>query len=201
MNTLIEPSEFRQRHAAHVAGDDPGVMSENLEHLSRVMKLLPKVACGLEIGCFKGGTSVWLLDHGIETLHVIDTFRGSLEHGHLDLTNLEREFTENMAKFWTRMSVFKGESLRILMCLVSAEARYDFIYVDASHDSRDVITDAILAFRLLKQGGVMVLDDYLWNYHDDAYRNPKPAIDFFLGAFANELRVIEIGYQVSIQKL
>ena len=32
------------------------------------------------------------------------------------------------------------------------------IYVDGSHVPQDVLTDAVMAWKLLKQGGIMILD-------------------------------------------
>lgn len=45
--------------------------------------------------------------------------------------------------------------------------RFDFIYVDGSHRSPDVIYDAILSFGLLKKGGIMIFDDYQGGPYDD----------------------------------
>lgn len=204
MRQLLSPPAFRKKYAKFIKSGCQSVMAEsNREHLKRVMNLLPENAFALEIGCFKGGTSVWLLENGVQVLHVIDTFKGSPEHAGMDLSNLECEFIMNTLKYCLRLSVLKGPSAAML-CILPQMLRgqkYDLIYVDASHDSRDVITDVTLGFKLLKSGGVMIMDDYLWSFYDDRFRNPKPAIDFFLGAFAGELRVIESAYQVSIQKL
>ena len=38
---------------------------------------------------------------------------------------------------------------------------FDFIYIDPSHQAPDILTDAVLAFKLLRLSGVMVFDDYL----------------------------------------
>lgn len=32
------------------------------------------------------------------------------------------------------------------------------VYIDGSHWAKDVLTDAVMAWRLLKEGGVMILD-------------------------------------------
>jgi hypothetical protein len=47
----------------------------------------------------------------------------------------------------------------------------------------------------------MVFDDYGWAHYENPYRNPRPAIDFFLAAHADEFEIIERHYQVSIRKL
>lgn len=40
--------------------------------------------------------------------------------------------------------------------------RFDLVYIDGSHYSHDVLSDAVLSFPLLKVGGHMLFDDYLW---------------------------------------
>lgn len=42
------------------------------------------------------------------------------------------------------------------------ENKFDFIYVDGLHLSQDVLYDALLSFDLLKVGGILIFDDYLW---------------------------------------
>jgi|SRR5579872_1447676 len=195
---VTDPKNFREKYA-----DNLGHFAEqNRLHLLRVLELMPENAAGLEIGCFTGGTSCLLLENGISTLDVIDPFTGSPEHvGVIDTTNLRQQFRQNTERFGDRVNVFEFRSDDGLLHLARIHRTYDFIYVDGSHDSRDVIIDAVLGFKLLKPGGVVVFDDALWAYYSDPYRNPKPAIDFFLQAYSRELRVLEKGYQVSIQKL
>ncbi len=81
-------------------------------------------------------------------------------------------------------------------------AAYDFIYIDGSHSTVDVLEDAVLAFRLAKAGGIIAFDDYLW---DDPEFNqqgtPKLAIDAFTEIYREKLNILESGYQVWIRKL
>jgi len=52
----------------------------------------------------------------------------------------------------------------------------------------------VLAFRLLRVGGVMVFDDYLWSMETalqaDPLNMPKPAIDAFATIFMRKVRVL-----------
>ena len=47
---------------------------------------------------------------------------------------------------------------------------YDFVYVDGSHSTADVLEDAVFSFGLMKLGGVIAFDDYLW---DDPEHNQR----------------------------
>lgn len=77
---------------------------------------------------------------------------------------------------------------------------FDFIYIDGSHIAKDVLTDACMAWPLLKQGGIMVFDDYMWGNPRDVLHRPKLAIDTFINLFAEEAEVIHLGYQAIVRK-
>ena len=68
------------------------------------------------------------------------------------------------------------------------------VYVDGGHGAPDVLADAVLAFRLLRVGGLMIFDDYLWGRDperpDDILRTPKPAIDAFLNVHWHAMRIV-----------
>lgn len=87
-----------------------------------------------------------------------------------------------------------------LASCVDGKDLYGFIYIDGSHIARDVLTDACMAWPLLKSKGLMVFDDYLWGEPRDILHRPKPAIDAFTNLFAEELNIIHVGYQLVIQK-
>lgn len=87
---------------------------------------------------------------------------------------------------------------------------FDLVYVDASHTAIDTLMDGLLAWRLLKQGGYMLFDDYDWPTHSAEYPHnppsknhpdhPAPGIDAFLSLVSHELTVISKSYQVLVKK-
>jgi predicted O-methyltransferase YrrM len=104
--------------------------------------------------------------------------------------------------------VHKGLSELILARLLTeGKAGYfDFVYVDGSHQAPDVICDAILGFKLLRVGGVMAFDDYLWAENlptgIDPIRCPKPAIDAFTNLYCRKVRILQAPlYQLYVQKV
>ena len=44
----------------------------------------------------------------------------------------------------------------------------------------DVLSDAVLSWNLLKEGGIMILNNYELDYFEEEYNNPRIAIDSFL---------------------
>ena len=59
-----------------------------------------------------------------------------------------------------KVTIKEGRSGEVLRTLPLRH--YDVIYVDGSHTARDVLQDAVLGWGLLKRGGLMIFDDYLW---------------------------------------
>ena len=57
---------------------------------------------------------------------------------------------------------------------------FNLIYIDACHDGRCVLSDAILSFKSLKVDGYIVFDDYGWKKTKHDYERPKIAVDAFL---------------------
>ena len=192
------PAKVREFIAAHT--DDELV---RMSHANRDM-LVPWLrevegGHGLEIGAWKGESTVWFLEHGLARMDVIEPFTGSQEHR--DTGGLREAFYERTREFQDRINLHPFRSVGVLPDLLAQPGRrFDFIYVDGSHESRDVALDALLGFQLLRPDGLMVFDDYLFEFHDNPARNPAAAIDFFLASHAHELTVLQTTGQVVLRK-
>ena len=151
----------------------------------------------LEIGCYEGASTCCAIQlvasfRPLE-IHCIDHWEGGIDHHDLkvDMGAVETRFRQNVESLRSdmphevRLEVHKGRSdLELAKLLVEGKENYfDFIYVDGSHQAADVLADAVLAFKLLRVGGFMGFDDYLWAedlpYGRDPVRSPKMAIDAF----------------------
>ena len=171
-------------------------------------ELKPKKA--LEIGSFEGMCSYYLAHQmcsfGMAELICIDTWQGGFDNKEAgeDMDAVEKRFDSNMAlakeelgpKLKFRKE--KGYSHQKLAALLVelGDNYFDLVYVDGSHESPDVFVDAAMGFKLLKPGGYMVFDDYLWS---PVFRNipggydpimtPKLAIDAFVNVHIRQLQV------------
>jgi methyltransferase family protein len=135
----------------------------------------------LEVGAFEGRSSVWFLSNFASLrLTVIDPW--AFTDGASDDTF--NRFRANISPFSDRVTVMRGKS-QLMRTLRDQE--YDVIYLDGEHTSAAVIHDAVLAYELLKPGGLLIFDDYLGG--DKSVKWPKPAVDFFQAAYGVLKRV------------
>jgi len=178
----------------------------------QLIPLLPARRKFLEIGSFEGRSTVWIVENMMEDggeVYCIDTWEGGEEHGAENMSEVEKRFRHNrkllMDKYEDRhISTEKGTSLKCLAgwltpSVVSNEV-FDFIYIDGSHVAKDVLTDACMAWPLLKPEGLMVFDDYMWGNPRDALHRPKIAIDAFTTIFGETAEIIHVGYQLVVRK-
>ena len=159
----------------------------------------------LEVGLYEGRSAFWMLENVLthETAHLsgIDLFSERYAYatgtGHKEVffSNLKLSGSEQKA---TIIQGFSQIELRKLPL-----ESFDIIYIDGSHNQADVLEDVILSWRLLKDGGILILDDYLLhvdapNTHKDQV--PKYAIDTFYFFFGKQFKVIHVDWQVLLRK-
>ncbi|NJL41968.1 MAG: class I SAM-dependent methyltransferase [Leptolyngbyaceae cyanobacterium SM1_4_3] len=156
----------------------------------------------------KDGSTCWLLDHILthEAAKVtcVDPFQGSAEHRRFDadyVQSLEARFDANIAKTGAAQKVQKqvGTSQEKLRSLPLNA--YDLLYIDGSHIASDVLEDALLGWRLVKAGGLIIFDDYGFSFDQNTQHNPKAGIDAFLTIFRDKIKITHKSYQVFVEKL
>lgn len=165
----------------------------------------------LEIGCFEGRATNYLLEkvltgHGCK-IHVVDTFGGSLEetgmgwNSDYDFSKLYDTFVHNTQEHSERIVIHRGQSGKVLRSDFEYNS-FDFIYIDGSHTAPDVLQDAVLCHPLLKQGGVLIFDDYGWSdpNNPDPTNSPAMAIEFFCSVHRHQYKPIHQGYQIALIK-
>lgn len=174
----------------------------------------------LEVGSWEGQSACWLLENvccaAESELFCIDTWNGAAQYGsdaqswrmseqEHNGKKLFQRFMDNVASTGqaSKVTAFQQTSLMALAGLISTRLEaFDVVYIDGSHYPQDVLTDAVLAWRLMKNGAIMIMDDYEWGQvvKKPPEETPKKAIDSFLECFSQELHVLELGYQCIVQK-
>jgi hypothetical protein len=162
----------------------------------------------LEIGVYKGDAlekfaQVFLDSEPNSHYYGIDTWEGSPEYVGIDFKEIEKKTLEKKANSPSkaRIHLIKQESTLALPMLLSKGLEFDIIFIDASHVAKDVLYDSVLCMRLLKEKGVIIFDDYLWEKLEPALFTPKPAIDSVLEIYKDVIDILYVGYQVIIQKV
>jgi predicted O-methyltransferase YrrM len=151
-------------------------------------------ARGLEIGCFEGRSTLWFLEnvltHPSASMTCIDVFTDTIE----------ANFDHNVKRSGQGQRVVKrkGYSQDVLRGLPLES--YDFIYIDGCHLASCALTDAVLSWDLLKAGGFIIFDDYMFKINAPPSERPKIAIDAFMEAFIDQIHVRELGHQVILEK-
>jgi predicted O-methyltransferase YrrM len=77
----------------------------------------------------------------------------------------------------------------------------DFAYIDGNHMSKYVLEDAVNAFYYLKEGGIMIFDDYGGGLEQEFHMQVKTGADGFYHAYRKYLEIIHNGYQVIMKKI
>ena len=151
----------------------------------------------LEIGVFEGRAAMWMIEniltHPTSNLTGIDLFYGSYEKNYgsfkdIYLSNLK---LSGAAGRTTTIQGYSQIELRKLPLNT-----YHIIYIDGSHVNADVLEDSILCWRLLKEGGILIFDDY----GDPETSDPKGGINNFLRFWGSHFEVIHNGYQLILRK-
>nr|WP_279308106.1 class I SAM-dependent methyltransferase [Niveispirillum sp. BGYR6] len=162
----------------------------------------------MEVGSYEGASACYVVETitpvGELELHCVDSWEGGIEHqdASMQMSHTEMRFHHNMAVAASKaphkldLHVHKGNSdVQLAKLLAEGKQGYfDMVYIDGSHQAPDVLCDAVLGFKLLKVGGLLVFDDYLWAETlpngPDLLRCPKPAIDAFINLYFRKLQIL-----------
>jgi predicted O-methyltransferase YrrM len=155
----------------------------------------------LQIGTFTGDASVYLLDEILtnetSTLTDVDTWEGSDEPAHkaMDFQDVFNTYKKKVSGY-NNVKQFHGTSDAFF---AQNEKKFDFIYIDGDHTSKQVLIDAENALRVTNIGGIIAFDDYGWGMQFPIELRPKQAIDQFLYTNKDQLQLLEIDYQVWVR--
>lgn len=173
-------------------------------HIFKKNKLKSNKLKILEIGSYEGISACFFLKYLQDSkIDCVETFEGSDEHFNKDFNKIYLNFNFNLSRFENRYKLFKMKSNIFFDKLENDHdnrEKYDLIYIDGSHKYEDVLSDAIRSFKNLKDGGIIIFDDFLRNYYDDIKKNTIMAVMEFLNS-NNNVKILLVNYQIVIKKI
>lgn len=163
--------------------------SHNIPNFQKVKELCAPLHV-LEVGVHEGMASCWMLqnlfpDSPSCTLYGVDNF--SQDARRIWLDNVHEVKRPNVYT-----SLYHNDSHSTLAALMGDV--FDFIYLDGSHDSADVLLDICLCWKLLRKDGIVLCDDY------QGGAGVKPALDAFLQCYAGKYEIVINNYQLGLRK-
>ena len=131
----------------------------------------------LEIGALYGGSSIYILDKfcNLEGSHhyIMDINKD----GYLvnNLKPYENKFTYLINESADSFKTFQHNGLN--------KEFLDFVYIDGNHMSKYVLEDAVNSFYCLKDGGIMVFDDFGGGWEQEKHMQVKTAVESFIHSY------------------
>ena len=135
-------------------------------------------------------------DYNEDNINILQTIKSN---------QVERSFYHNMqvSGLGERTTGIKGNSFDVLLELVKKEEIFDFIYVDGSHKCLDVHLDLFLSWNLLRKGGILAIDDYMYHWDkvkDQPFEYPFEGVNDFLKKYEQEYIILSKDYRVFLEK-
>jgi len=164
----------------------------------------------LEIGSFEGRSAVFILELGIaDKIICVDAF---LEPRAIQNINKERKSLDYAQGFINlKNNIHKGTTSNNCITKIIKETSDDFfllntetfdlIYIDGSHYYEDVKKDFKNSLKILNKGGILICDDFLWDYYSNSRENPMLAILECYKDYKSYLTVRFVNYQIIFEKI
>ncbi len=159
----------------------------------------------LEAGSYEGRSAVWFMEnlvtHPAACLVCIDAWKGGFndEHPQARMDAVEARFDKNVmhSDFDGTVVKVKQDSAEGLASILAQGQKFDIVYVDACHRPAAATADIVLAKRLLRPGGYLIIDDYSSKHPNHV--GLTEAVDRWL-LENTEMEVVHKGYQMIVQK-
>ena len=169
----------------------------NLNYLSINFKGIKNVKNILEIGSYEGRSAIFFLKNFSDSnITCVDTWCGSDEHKNVNFELIEENFDLNTSFYQSNKTLLKYKMTSNEFFEKNSKY-FDLIFVDGDHSSNQVIN----SWNILKSGGYLILDDYMWWFYKDLKKNPSTPINNFIKENILNISKLNIWHQVIIKKI
>ncbi len=146
----------------------------------------------VEVGVLRGDFTREILSRNPKSLLLVDCWCHQDEHGYDDPANLsDASFAEIyngvISSFEPDIASKRVSILRDFSVLAASkiDMKFDFAYIDACHNYKDVLCDLCCWSMKIKPGGWLCGHDYTGQYH-----GVKNAVDTFCEIFKKEVSIV-----------
>lgn len=154
----------------------------------------------LEIGSFEGSSLIYFSKVLKNSSFVcVDIWKGEEELSKFDFEIVEKNFNYNCSDIdKDKITINKTNSRNFF---IKNKNKFSIIYLDGNHSYKEVLNDLNESFKILLNGGIIILDDYTWSWYVDPKNNPGYAINLFLKENYSKLQILSMTEQVIIKKI
>ena len=153
----------------------------------------------LEIGTYEGNSAMFVANTFPKSkVYCVDNWNKTEEYGDQNFDIVEKNFDYNTSSF-NNIVKFKNNSDDFFK---KNNTLFEVIYIDGYHKDFQVLKDCRNAWKILKKNGLLICDDYIWNFYENIKENPCYSINKFINEIKNENKVLEVSKsQIFIKKL
>jgi predicted O-methyltransferase YrrM len=174
----------------------------NAKSIYPVLKKL-NIAVGenyLEIGSFEGSSLVFFSNFlNKSNFTCVDIWEGTEELKDINFKLVKNNFDYNSSHINPKnINVFTGTSRSFFL---HNKNLFSIIYVDGNHFFDEVQNDLKESWSILRKGGILIMDDYIWDWYKNPKENPGYAINLFLKNNYKNLKILHMAEIVIIQKI
>jgi hypothetical protein len=112
---------------------------------------------------------------------------------------VEKVFDGNFKNF-KNLEKIKSDSIIALRKLNYNKREFDYVYIDGLHEGTHVLIDAIQSFKLLKNNGVIIFDDFM-QYDKNLLCKSYEGIYYFLKLFKKQIKILYFQNILVIKKI
>lgn len=162
---------------------------------------IPRTIC--EIGVYEGSTTFWMADNisphnNNLAIYAIDPHDTSADLT-VDLKGVKDNFVYNLTQnSYKNVEYINKPSEDGLIDLINRDVKCDLIYIDGDHRASGVLTDLVLAWKVLNVGGVILCDDTTtWKFVDknktaSNQMSPRLAVETFIQCNWHKLSILSL---------
>jgi len=156
----------------------------------------------LEIGCFEGCSSVFFLKNfKYSHLTCVDLWKNQVQQKGFKMSKVEKSFDFNIKKYKKNVSKLKISSDKFFKKNLNKSGYFDIIYIDGDHFYQQVFKDLINSFIRLNKNGLIIIDDFNYNFFKNINENPIGGIIPFISIFNKNIKILTITGQIILQKI